>query len=216
MNLSVPHIEIVQPKPKSLADPHACAQEQKDQGSIPDIVNHREKLFYIGGIHGPGQDLGKLELNRPLQNALGDDFLFNQEVQKGNQAGLFRPDRGDLKPGILDVFNEGLKIGPLDLFQVFLTRLSVQLEKKLDRCKRTLEGAMLVVQAPFVAQVALEVLFGGELKSGELLQELLNRGLGKILLMLDRTFTFDGFITGRFYLDHVSSFFFSQEKAGRS
>jgi hypothetical protein len=40
------------------------------------------------------------------------------------------------------------------------------------------------------------VLFGGKLNVGELLQELLNRGLGKILLMLDRTFTFDGFITG--------------------
>ena len=62
------------------------------------------------------------------------------------------------------MLDEGLEIGPLHLLQVSLAGLSIELEKKPDRCERTLERAALVVQTPFVAQVALEVLFGGKLE----------------------------------------------------
>ncbi len=75
------------------------------------------------------------------------------------------------------MLDEGLEIGPLHLFKVSLARFSIQLEKDPDRPKRTLEGAALVVQAPLVPQVILEVRFGGEIKMRELLQKNVNRGL---------------------------------------
>jgi hypothetical protein len=95
MDFSIPDIEIVQPKPQGLADPHARAQEQKDQGPVPDVVNRREKLFHIGGVHGPRKDFRKFELHSPLQNRTGNDLLLHQEMEKSDDARKPRPHRGD-------------------------------------------------------------------------------------------------------------------------
>jgi hypothetical protein len=80
------------------------------------------------------------------------------------------------------VLNEGLKIDPFNFPEISLARLSTKVEKEHDRCKRTLEGPRLVVQAPLVAHVALKVLLGGKLHAGELLEEMVDRGLCKMLL----------------------------------
>ena len=59
---------------------------------------------------------------------------------------------------------------------------ATKVEEENDRRKGALEGHRVVVQAPLVAQVALEVLLGGKLHAGELLEDMVNRRLGKMLL----------------------------------
>ena len=48
--------------------------------------------------------------------------------------------------------------------------------------KELWKGHRVVVQAPLLAQVVLEVLLGGKLHAGELLQGIFNRRLCKMLL----------------------------------
>ena len=211
MDLSVLQIEIVQAKSQGFSDPHTGAQEEKDQGSIPDVVNHQKKFLHIGGMHGARQDLRELERNPPFEKRKGNEVLFHQEMQKSNQAGQSRPHRGDPQSSVLLRLDESLQVGPFQGLEVSLARLGIEVEKKPNRGKGTAEGSGLVVQTPLVAQVMLEVIFGGKFDPGEFVKELVNRTLFKMALASSCACTLNCFIVRCLYLSHVSSSSFSRK-----
>jgi hypothetical protein len=81
------------------------------------------------------------------------------------------------------VFDEAFQVNPFNLLDSCLARLSIKTEEQHNGRKGTLERSRLVVYAPLVAHVALEMLLGGKLQTRELLENTVNQGLCKRLLM---------------------------------
>jgi len=50
--------------------------------SIPDILNHTEKLSHIGRVHRPRQNLREPQLDASFKNGSGDNLLLYQKMQK--------------------------------------------------------------------------------------------------------------------------------------
>jgi hypothetical protein len=59
-------------------------------------------------------------------------------MQKSNDAGKPRPHRRDSDSLVLLVLDESIQVGPVNLVDSSLARLSTKVEKEHDRCKGTL------------------------------------------------------------------------------
>ena len=113
-------------KAQCLTDPYTGPQKEKDQRTVSRMVDDREQLLHIVGMHGPGEQIGKFESDSFLQRSAGDEFLLDEKVEKGDDAGRARLHRRDVHPAILLVLDEGLQIGSLQIFQVRLSQRSIE------------------------------------------------------------------------------------------
>ena len=115
MNLSLFQIDVIHRKRKRFTDPDACPQKKKDKRPVPCVIDDREELFNILGVHGSGEDIGDLQLDPSLEKGCRDDILLHEEVEKGNDRRHPRPHRRDIHTPVLLMFDEGLKVVPCDL-----------------------------------------------------------------------------------------------------
>ena len=97
-------------------------------------------------------------------------------MEKGDDGGHTRLHRGDVEAPVLLVLDEGFEVGTLELGNVSFARRSIKLEKEHDRGEGAFHGLRLVVRSPLVAHVALEMLLGGKVQRGELLEDAVDRG----------------------------------------
>ena len=99
----------------------------------------------------------------------------NVNNSEGMKKGIFsQGGRGRAVPALSSVLGANLPLWIL---------AATKIDEEHDRRKGTLEGHRLVVQAPLVAQVALEVLLGKKLGARKFLEDMVNRGLCQKRLM---------------------------------
>ena len=138
------------------------------------MVDHREKFLHILGLHSPGECVGEFQPDSFLEDSGGDEILFKEEVEKGNDGRHPRPHRRDVHAPVLLMLNEGFEVASLYLSQFCLARLSIKVEEEHDGGEGTIDCPRLVVQTPLIPQVALEVFLCGEFKWGEPLKDVVD------------------------------------------
>ena len=163
MHLAVPEIDIIERETEGFADPDARPQKKQNECPIPGVVDHGEEPSHILGGQRAGKSIGKLEPDRFLQGAPGDEILLDEEVEKGDDEGHPRLHRGNVHTAILLVFDEGFQVSALEILKIRL-RSSVEAQEEHNGGEGTFECASLVVQTGLVDQVALELFLCGKLK----------------------------------------------------
>ena len=188
-----------------------------DEHGNPDLRGDFEKGR--GWYYGPGV-VTYAAANRFLR-ILHQKCTSNSIVYLAEAFLSFKKDPSPHPADAFVIFNsfwnthpESLRDGTepiLDIIRGILARLATKIQEEHDGGKRTLEGPGLVVQTPLVAHIALEVLLGGNFQAGDLLEDLVDRGLYTIALTYSCPSTINQLIANCLYLGHFSSFSFSRK-----
>jgi hypothetical protein len=131
LDLTIPKIDVHHLRVQQLANTHPCPQQDKDQGSITDIVEDGEQLFDIHGIHCPGKGIRHLYLDRSLEHLAVNDSFSDQINQERLYVRYPGPDRCRFHPTILLSFHKPFQVLSDDLVKLLLAHLLEETEKEL-------------------------------------------------------------------------------------
>ena len=112
-----------------------------------------------------------------------NDILFDQKTKKSKEAMKPCPDRCDLEPPILLVFDKCLQIVIGNLLDVTLPYVAIESEKGAHSDEAALKSAWLVVHSPLVEHVVLKMLFVWKVQLGDLLKNTINWGDYGVLII---------------------------------
>jgi len=139
------------------------------------VVDDREELAHILGLMAR-ECVGELQSDRLLEDRRRENVLLHEEVRKATMEAI-RVFTVEYQAPVLLVLDEGFEVGTLKLRNVSFTRRSIKTrERNMIEVKELSMVFGLWFTRHLWRMVGLEMLLGGKVQRGELLEDAVDRG----------------------------------------